>query len=168
MDKVARKNSMMFFGGTAIVSAIAIFIFSVIFAAPQAAHAYAIGSVSPNSSPVPGQSATTAGGSYDVGGSFQNLISPFTNFFSSLKLNNNTKINTGGQTSGFPSVNLTTPAVSTGAQNILSQWLGEFDNWFYGISGVHLSGIFQVLLNAIAWTLGLAQRVVNWLLGLFH
>ena len=61
-----------------------------------------------------------------------------------------------------------TPTVTNDAQNILSQWLGEFDNWFYGVSGVRLSGIFYVLLNAIAWTLGLAQQVVNWLLGLFR
>jgi hypothetical protein len=168
MNRSAKKNRMMFLGGT-IVAAIAIFISFGIFVAPQA-HAYAIGSTSTSITPDTGTNGgpSAGGGSgYNAGDSFQNLISPFTDFFSSLKFNNNTTINTGGPTSGFPTVNLT-PVMSNGVQNLLSQWLSEFDNWFYSVSGVQLSGIFQVLLNAILWTLNLAQGVVNWLLGLFH
>ncbi|HEY5220592.1 MAG TPA: hypothetical protein VIJ29_00365 [Candidatus Paceibacterota bacterium] len=161
MNRNARKNRMMFLGGTIVAtSTIGIFIsMSIFFAVPQTARAYAVG-------PLP-TSTQSASGSYDFGSSLQNLVSPFTNFFSSLKFNNNTTIKTSGPTSGFPTINLA-PGISNGAQNILSQWLIEFDNWFYGVSGVQLSGIFQVLLNAIAWTLGLAQQAVNWLLGLFH
>jgi len=53
-------------------------------------------------------------------------------------------------------------------QNILSQWFGDFDNWFYGLTGVQLSGISLVVLNALSWTLALAQTVVSWFVGLFH
>lgn len=151
----------MFFGA-ATVGVIAVFIFSIaFFGGVQKARAYAIGSLPTDTG------AGTASGSYDFGGSLQNLVSPFTGFIDSLKWNSNTTIDTHGESSAFPTVNLT-PVVENGVQNILSQWGSEFDNWFYGVSGVHLSGIFYVLLNAIAWTLGLAQNVVNWLLGLFH
>jgi len=123
------------------------------------AHAYAVVSVATDTG--------TPSGSYDIGGSLQNLISPFTGFFNNLKFNSNTTIAPSNQAQTAPVTDLT-PTVTNDAQNILSQWLGEFDNWFYGVSGVRLSGIFYVLLNAIAWTLGLAQQVVNWLLGLFR
>lgn len=183
MKKVASKNRMVFLGGTAIVGVVAIFTFFVMaaaFAAPQA-HAYAVGSTPPSNGPMPVAPADYSGGagtgisggsgagagSYNVDNSLQNLVSPFTNFMNSLKWNNNTTINTGGMTSGFPTINLT-PTLEGGIQNTVSQWLSQFDNWFYSVTGVQLSGIFYVLLNAIAWTLGLAQRVVNWLLGLFH
>jgi phage-related protein len=160
----AKRNRMMFFGGT-ILGVIVIFIFSIIlFGAPQA-RAYAIGS-----EPAPAsQAPTTNSGasSYDAGSSLQNLISPFTGFINDLKWNNNTTINTGSQAPALPTVNLT-PVVAGTIQNILSQWLSEFNNWFYGLTGVELSGILLVLLNAISWTLNLAQQVVNWLLGLFH
>ena len=149
---------MMFLGGT-IVATIAIFISFGIFATPEA-HAYAVGSV-------PINTTGSASENYDIGNSLQNLISPFTGFINSLKLNNNTTINTGGHAPAFPTVNLT-PVLETSIQSTVSQWLSEFNNWFYGISGIQLSGIFYVFLNAIAWTLGLAQQVVNWLLGLFH
>ena len=61
-----------------------------------------------------------------------------------------------------------TPVLESTFQNSLSQWFGEFNNWFYGISGVQLSGILIVILNLFSWVLGLAQQVVNWLLGVFH
>jgi len=161
MNSNANKNRMMFLGGPIVVIAIAIFVFIGIFCATQPAHAYAIGTIATNT-------VGSTGSDYNIGGSFQNLISPFTGFVNSLKFNNNTLINPGGPAQSFPSgVNLTSVTTS-GVQNILSQWLSQFDNWFYGISGVRLSGIFYVLLNAIAWTLGLAQGAVNWLLGLFH
>ena len=102
------KNRVMFFGA-AIVGVVAIFLFSAVsfgaVAAPRA-HAYAVGSVAPEM-PAPASVATTtgsaggssagalgAGGGSDVGTSLQNLISPFTGFVSSLKLNNNTTANT--------------------------------------------------------------------------
>lgn len=147
-----KKNVLMFFGATTI-SVVTVFIF---WAAPQV-RAYA-------ASPV---SSDTSSGSYDIGNSFQNLFSSFTGFIKNLSWNNNTSINTAGTASTWPTVNLT-PVVEGSVQNILSQWLSEFDNWFYRLTGVQLSGIFVVLLNLISWTLGLAQQVVNWLIGLFH
>jgi hypothetical protein len=162
MKSNAKKNDMVFLGGTVVV-AIAVFISFGIFAAPRSARAYAVGAVTTNAA-----TAGATGGDYNIGGSLQNLISPFTGFVNSLKFNNNMTINTGGTVQSYPTVVNLTPAISNGARNIMSQWLSQFDNWFYGVSGVRLSGIFYVILNALAWTLGLAQRAVNWLLGLFH
>lgn len=179
MKKVAIKNRITFFGGTAIVGLVAIFIFSVgftdaILTAPQA-HAYAIGSAPPagSVSSMPStpsmpiiNSINSTDYNFDFGNSFQNLVSPFTSFIDSLKWNNTT-FNASGGTSALPTINLT-PTLESGIQNTFSQWLSEFDNWFYGISGVQLSGIFYALLSVTAWALGLAQQVVNWLLGFFH
>ncbi|HUC01728.1 MAG TPA: hypothetical protein VMA75_02385 [Candidatus Paceibacterota bacterium] len=123
--------------------------------APQV-RAYAVG-------PLP--SSTT--NNYSPTNSLENLFAPFTNFVQNLAGSSHTTINVGGGSASYPTVNLA-PDLTHGAQNFLSQWLGEFDNWVYAKTGVHLSGIFVVLLNAISWTLGLAQEVVRWLLGLFH
>ena len=169
MKKVAIKNRMMFFGGTAIVGVVGVFVFSAVvfvgavFAAPQA-HAYAIGSEPISITP----GATMNNGSYDFGSSLQNLISPFTKFIGNLKWNNSTMINVSGGTSVSSVGNDITSAVSSQGQNMLGQWLSQCNNWIYEKTGIQLSGIFYVLLNAIAWVLGLAQQVVNWLLGLFH
>jgi hypothetical protein len=158
----------MFFG-TAIVSVIAIFIFFGAIMPVSHAHAYAIGSVPTNTG-----TGASAGGSYNIGSSLQNLISPFTGFINSLKFNNNTTINPSGMSTGingtsfiWPTVNLT-PVLESSVQNILSQWFSQFDNWFYGMTGVQLSGIMVAILGAFSWVLGLAQQVVNWLVGLFH
>jgi hypothetical protein len=173
MKKVASKNRMMFLGGVtsgaAIVGVIAIFIFSIVvvggifFVAPQA-HAYAVGATTTSIT----SGANPIGSGYDFSNSLQSLISPFTEFINSLKWNNSTTINTNGAPGATsPTVNLT-PVVASTVQNILSQWVSEFDNWFYGVTGVQLSGIMVAILGVITWALGLAQQAVNWLLGLFH
>lgn len=158
MQKGARKNYMMFFGSAAIAGTIAVFIFFIIFAAPQA-YAYAIGGTS---------SAGISG--YNFDNSLQNLISPFTNFMSNLAGGGNQSINVNGTNVALPkvNVNISTSATSASIQNLLSQWVSEFDNWFYSVTGVQLSGIMVALLNLLLWVLGLAQQVVNWLVGLFH
>ena len=158
------KNRVMFFQ-VAIVGVIAIFLFLGtfdIFAAPQA-HAYAIGSSAT-------AGANAPGGSFNIGSSLQNLVSPFTNFFNSFHGNSNGAINVNGTNVALPSVNVSISTSATGAsvQNLLSQWVSEFDNWFYGVSGVQLSGIMVAILGVFSWALGLAQQVVNWLVGLFH
>ncbi len=171
MMRNALKNRAMFFGA-AIVGMIAIFIiFGAMMPVPQA-HAYAVGSV-PAGIPT-AASGGTASTSYNIGASFQNLISPFTGFINGLKFNNNTTINPNGLGGGMngtnftlPTVNLT-PILESTVQKTLSQWFGQFDNWIYSMTGVQLSGISLVILEAFSWVLGLAQQVVNWLLGLFH
>ncbi len=130
------------------ISIFAIFIFS--FASAPHAEAYAIGSDTP-------------GNDYSVSTSFQNLLSPFDGFIEDLQGSNNVSISLPAASTTLPSLN-----ISSGLKNILVGWLTEFDNWFYGLTGVRLSGIFFVLLNAILWCLHLAEDVVNWLLGLFH
>jgi hypothetical protein len=161
-----KSNILMFFK-TAIVGMIAVFVFSAAFAAPQA-QAYAVDSVSgAGSTP----SLTTTGvsnGSYDFGNSFQNLVSPFTGFVNNLKWNNGTTtINTNGVSFSWPTINVT-PVSKNTFQSTLSQWFGEFNTWFYSVTGIQLSGILAALLNLFSWVLGLAQQAVNWLLGLFH
>lgn len=147
--------------GATIISMVAVFVFSVVAGVSLAmpvrqARAYAVG-------PLP--SSTT--NNYSPTNSLENLFAPFTSFFQSLAGSNNTTINVGGGASSYPTVNVA-PDLTDGAQNFLSQWVSEFDNWVYAKTGVQLSGIFVVLLSAISWTLGLAQEVVKWLLGLFH
>jgi hypothetical protein len=154
----ASKNCAMFFG-TATIGVIAVFVFS---ASP--AHAYAVGPATPS----------TGSGSYDFGSSLQNLTSPFTEFVNSLNWNNSTTTNPSGANGGingtnfaWPTVNIT-PVLESNVQNVLSQWLSQFDDWFYRTTGVQLSGIIVATLSLFSWALGLAQQVVNWLLGLFH
>ena len=153
---------------TAVSGVIAVFVFSIVFAAPPA-RAYAVGSAPTDIAP-----GVTTGGSYNFGTSLQNLISPFTGFVNSLKFNNNTTINVNdannmisGTGFSWPTVNFA-PVLESTVQNILSQWVSQFDNWFYGVTGVQLSGIMVAILGVFLWVLGLAQQVVNWLLGLFH
>ena len=144
-----KKNAVIFFCAV-IVNLIAVFLF---LATPPQAHAYAMSSA--------------VGGNYNIGDSFQGLISPFSGFIDNLKWNNNTTINVGGTSSTWPTVKMT-PVLQSGVQNILGQWFGDFDNWFYGLTGVQLSGISLVVLNALLWTLALAQTAVSWFVGLFH
>lgn len=143
------------------MSMVAVFIFfvgvGIFLAAPMPqARAYAVG-------PLP--SSTT--NNYNPTNSLENLFAPFTNFVENLVGSNKTTINVGGGPSSYPTVNLA-PDLTSGAQNFFSRWVSEFDNWVYAKTGVQLSGIFVVLLDATSWTLGLAQEVVKWLLGLFH
>jgi hypothetical protein len=165
------RNCVISFA-TAICGVVAVFLFSIVVSAPQA-HAYAVGSVPTNVTP--GAIATAgAGAGYDIGGSLQNLISPFTGFINSLKFNNNGTTNPSGMSTGmnsasftWPTVNLT-PVLESTVQSTLSQWISEFDNWLYSVTGVQLSGIMAAILGVFLWALRLAQQVVNWLLGLFH
>jgi hypothetical protein len=153
-----KKNVSVFFI-TAAASGIAVFLFSGVFAAPQA-HAYAVGTST---------ASTSIGGSdYNVGSSLQNLVSPFTTFFQSLQWNSSASINLNG-TPGttWPVVNFT-PVVEGALQGWLTTWFSEFDNWFYHLTGVQLSGIMFAILSVLSWVLRLTENVVNWLLGLFH
>lgn len=159
-----KKNIPMFFTATtfALVAAF-------VSAAPQAALAYAVGPTAGSTG-----SAGAPAANYDIGNSFQNLAAPFTGFLNSLKWSNATPIPSlnmnGGTGGGIGTGGFTMPSVSGSPQlqALLMGWLQQFDNWFYGISGVHVAPIVFVILNAIAWTLGLAQQAVNWLLGAFH
>ncbi len=170
MRRGAIKNRMMFFNSS-IAAMVAVFIFSIIFFSAPQAHAYAVGSVPPTNTETGG---TVGASSYNIGTSFQNLISPFTGFINNLKFNNNSPVNPSGMSTGmngtsftWPTVNLT-PVLESTVQNTLSQWLSQFDNWFYNVTGVQLSGILVTILGIFSWALGLAQQAVNWLLRLFH
>jgi phage-related protein len=154
-----KKNTSKFFL-TAPLSVVAVFIFFLL-SAPHA-NAYLIGS-STGQTPIWPTASSTPTSTYDVGSSLQNLFSPFSSFIDSLKFTNSTTINIHGTSAPLPSLNIT-PVL----ENILTSWLTQFDNWFYGLTGVRLSGIVFFLLNIFSYVLNFAQKVVNWLLGLFH
>lgn len=156
-----KKNAPKFFS-VAVVSVIAVFMFFVV-ATPHVARAYAISSASGSMSlPEPALNATSGG--YSFGGSLQNLFSPLEGFVQNLQWSNNTTINVHTTSSmSLPPLN-----IAPGLENTFEGWLTGFNNWFYGLTGVRLSGIFFILLNAILWALHLAENVVNWLLGLFY
>jgi hypothetical protein len=139
----------MFFAA-ATMSVVAVFIFS-----GARANAYVVGTgttmITPN------------GTNYNVASSLQNLFSPFSGFIKNLQLSNKTTINIHATSATWPTVDLT-PQV----KSFLTPWLTKFDDWFYGLTKIRLSGIVFVGLNAITWTLGLAGKVVNWLLDLFR
>jgi hypothetical protein len=169
---------------TATISVIAVFLFLAATPVPQA-RAYAIGANGQNgisSQPLVGGGNGAAGSSYNVGNSLQGLVSPFTGFINSLKWTNNTSlhinntpvnvnINTvlgvNNASSGIPTITMT-PISQIDVQNMFSQWLGAFDNWFYGVTGIQLDGALTVVLNVFSWAFGLAWQGVNWLLGLVH
>lgn len=161
------KNVMFF--ETAILGVIAVFLFFGAFGgvfAAQQARAYVVGSTTTDITTNP--ASGLGGGNYDVAGSLQNLISPFTGFINNLKWNNNTTVNTNGTAGAtMPTFNMT-PVLQNTFQTILSQWLNQFDNWFYSVTGVQLSGIMVALLSLFSWALGLAQQAVSWLQGLFR
>ncbi len=150
-----RGKSFLFFS-TAILGMAAIFIIS----APNNAKAYAISSTG---QPLGAQSSASAGtstnfdGNYDFNGSFQNLISPFKSFFNNLSWNTSTVINIHPTSTILPPVNIT-----PGVQNIFIQ----FDNWFYSLTNIRLSGFAAIILSGLSWTLGVAKGIADWLLGL--
>jgi hypothetical protein len=146
-----KKNVSMFFATMVVMGAF------FVISAPRAS-AYAVGSATDTGS-------GSAAGSYNFSDSLQNLISPFTGFINDLKWNSGTTIKVNGKPGFTPPANLN---VAPQLENLVRQWLTEFDNWFYGISGLQLSGIVYAFLSALSWVLNLANSAVNWLLGLFH
>jgi len=158
---------------TATISVIAVFLFLAAAPVPQA-RAYAVAN--------DGSSSGTVGSGYDIGSSFQGLISPFTGFINSLKWSNTTSlqlnntpvnvninsvIGVNNSSSGISTITITHIS-QTDVENTFSQWFGEFDNWFYGVTGIQLNGALTVVMNVFSWTFGLAWQGVNWLLGLVH
>lgn len=126
------------------------------------ANAYA---VLPNGQPVGNQSsgpstaATSLNANYDFNGSFQNLISPFESFMRSLQWNNSTNIMVHPISTSVPPTNIT-----PGLQNAFTQ----FDNWFYALTNIRLSGFFAVIATSILWILEIAKGIADWLLRLIR
>jgi hypothetical protein len=154
------RGKSYFFLSAAALGAVAVFVFTV-----ANANAYAVQSTGqplggqPSQAPMP----TGVNSNYNFGGSFQNLISPFQNFFNSLQWNGSTTFQISPTSTMLPPI-----TVSPSLQNTLTDPFTQFDNWFYGLTGVRLSGIVVAILSIISWALGLVLAVVNWLLGLFH
>lgn len=147
------KSFLFFLAATAVAGPLFIF-------GATNAHAYAVSSTG---APLGGQPqpSTSSGvnANYNFDGSFQNLVSPFKDFFNSLQWNNSATVNIVPASTAMPPIN-----ISSSLQNTLSQPFVAFDNWFYGLTGVRLSGIVVVILNIISWALSAILGAVNWLL----
>lgn len=121
-------------------------------------NAYAIPTTGqPLGNQVPVQIGTSTGfnGDYNVGGSFENLISPFQNFFKSFQWDTSTVIDIHPTSTMMPTINIT-----PGVGNIFTQ----IDGWFYGLTNIRLSGLFVIILSGLSWTLGVAKEIADWLL----
>jgi hypothetical protein len=148
---MAVKSHLLLSAAPLTVAAVFIILIgAAVSATPTIANAYAI----------PSASSTTSSSldhSYNFDGSFQNLISPFQNFFNSLEATSTTDLAIHPTSTMMPA--LTIPPT---AQNIF----GEVDNWFYGLTGFRLSNIAIYILTGLSWILGIAKNISDWLLGL--
>jgi hypothetical protein len=117
------------------------------------ANAYAV----PSSGAQSSATSSTLDSSYDANNSFQNLISPFQNFFENLQSTNSSSVDIYPTSTMVPPINIT-----PGVQNIFTQ----FNDWFYGLTGFRLSGLVVVVLTGLSWILGIAKGISDWLLAL--
>ena len=123
------------------------FIFSL-----NVAYAYPAGSTG-STMPLP-QLPTNLNGPYNFnfGDSFENLITPFSSFFNSMKNSIGSQPIVGGPVS----------PVQVQLPNL---------NNLNGLNNIgNLSGaqILRFILDWILWVLGLAQQFIQWLLGFVH
>jgi hypothetical protein len=126
--------------------ALAIITVAFIFS-PSRAAAYEVGPTEPSSS--------SQSGSYDFGSSFQNLVSPFTNFFNSIQ-------SSGGTVS--ISANSTIPGATISVNT--QPYVNQFDSWFYGFTGIHIESFTNAAVHFFVWLFGALAGVVTWIAGL--
>jgi hypothetical protein len=93
---------------------------------------------------------------YDIASSAENLISPFKSFFDSFHWTTNIDIQPS--TSTWPIVNVP-PTI----QNLFQNLFWEFNNWFYGVTNIKLSGIALSVANGYSWLWGNIIGVFDWL-----
>jgi len=128
-----------------------------------AARAYEI----PSAGQLPVPPVIAASGSaqdYDFTNSFGSLLSPFENFFNSMKGGNASipvTLNVGNNAS-------TTITIGIDVQQYINQYISQFDAWFYNATGVHIEWILNIFVNIIYWAIGLANGAVRWIVGLFR
>jgi hypothetical protein len=125
------------------------------------AQAYAL-PVAPSSDAAASVDASSTAGpaqNYNFNNSLQNLISPFQNFFNSVKVTGNIpfNINTGSNTS---------PNISIGVD--YQQYINQFNTWFYGATGVQIQGLTSGVVSFFSWVFAAANAAVNWIAGLAH
>lgn len=120
---------------------------AAILVLPLRAQAYAIGPVAP------GAMSSGSIDSYDFGNSFQNLVSPFTNFFNNIK-------NVGGSTFSVGGGSIA-PGVTI---NISAQpYVAQFEAWFYRVTGIHIDGYVVIAIRFFGWLFGVLDGIVVWL-----
>jgi len=113
------------------------------FIVAQSAHAYAI--------PSGPQGPQT---SFDFSQSFENLLTPFSNFVNSME---------GAGQSVAP---IALPSVSPIKATTSVAFQG-FDDWVYAHAGFRPSAVLYLFLSIFSWILGTLKKVVDWLLSLF-
>jgi hypothetical protein len=115
------------------------------------AHAY---SLYPNNMPQSQSTSESTG--------FSQLLTPFTNFFTSVQSisPSDLNVNSGSQSpmAGIPA----------GAQENVRNGFYGFDTWLYGKIGFHISTIFIPILTLFSWILGFLNGIVNWLVNALH
>ncbi len=143
-----KKNFPVFFVVVATFACAAGIALSAFIFSPAHAYAYATGPMTPGTS-VQG---------YNFGPAFQNLVSPFVNFFQNIKLtttgNATIPINIGGTTTGSPNMTLTING---------QQYITRFENWFYGATGTNINGLVAFIFQFFAWLFSFGNQAVGWL-----
>jgi hypothetical protein len=126
--------------------------FMLSFGAVGVAHAYSTSGTTQTSAPT------------DLSG-VNTLLSPFENFIQSLKWPTSgplVNINTGGI-----STTITPPQIGFNIDGVNIN-NNSLQNLWHEIVAAPLSTIATLILNVIAWVLGVALQIVNWLKGLIH
>jgi hypothetical protein len=117
---------------------------------PLRAEAYAVGGpVAPSA-----QSNDLSGAvsTYDFGSSFQNLVSPFTNFFNSMQSSGGVISIGGGNAAPGVTVNVNT-----------QPYVNQFDSWFYGFTGVHVEAFINVVIHFFEWLFVVLNGIIVWI-----
>ena len=131
------------------------------FAVPlRAAHAYS----SPTSGmPLPVPPTGTSSFDFNFGNSFQTLVAPFQAFFNSLanSIGNQPIVGpSSGSNVPAPTINLPDMNLNGGSH--------QLDQWFSNLFNLNFAQFATLILNWILWVLGLAQQLIQWLLGQIH
>jgi hypothetical protein len=109
--------------------------------------------------------ATGSSQGYGSDNSFNSLVSPFTNFFNSMRGGNTVPpmtLNVGGGD------NPSAMTISINVQQYVNQYTNDIDAWFYQHTGVHVQWVIMIFVNFVYWLFGLANAAVRWIVGLFH
>lgn len=114
---------------------------------------------------LPGGTSVGSSQGYSFGNSFGNLTSPFQNFFNSMKGGNAhipVNMNIGGNNVS------STIIIGINVQQYIHQYVQQFDAWFYGLTGVHIEWLINLIIGIFYWIFHVADSIVRWIAGLFH
>ena len=156
------KNPSMFFAFSGIAAAGA---FAIVLMASLAvlypandAYAYAV-------EPVATSGVSSSAQPYNFGTSFENLISPFANFFKNIQLNGQTLTVGQGGGNGASGQGSASSPVNVSVSFNFQSYVTGFENWFYQTTGVHIDWLLNVIIGFISWLWWGANAIVDWIVG---